>query len=366
MGDAGLSQAPTDVRGDDDGRPETAEPAARADAPGPRLAAEDREGTPSEGSSAEGTPGQADQLPTGGRPSGVGHAFRRTPLFEAENAARYERQELIERYEAITGATLIVIIDAIYPENMTFMEELLFDADPERPMHVLLGSPGGDGETAIRMVRSLQARCCKLTVVVPDMAKSAGTLLCLGADEIVMGPSGDLGPVDPQFAIGRRGLVGAKEIVAAIDEAERRVTSAPDTFALFASLLADVNMLMFQQAKSAIDRSESLMREALGCATGRTDIEVSKLAGALKEPLIDEPTSHNAVVSAGQAEKWGLPVRAADLASEEWHLVWSLWTRYFTMGCFPAGPTAVYEGRRASRIMEPPTYQMVPNVPTTS
>jgi len=54
---------------------------------------------------------------------------------------------------------------------------LLFDCDPNRPLHLLLASPGGDGETAIRMVRSIQARCSELTLIIPDMAKSAATLL---------------------------------------------------------------------------------------------------------------------------------------------------------------------------------------------
>ena len=114
------------------------------------------------------------------------------------------------------------MLDQIFPPNMTLLEELIFDCDPGKPLHVLLSSPGGDGETAIRMVRSMQTRCSELTVLVPDMAKSAATLLCLGADKIMMGPAGDLGPVDPQFQIDGRALASAKEIVAAIDEAERR------------------------------------------------------------------------------------------------------------------------------------------------
>jgi len=39
----------------------------------------------------------------------------------------------------------------------------------------------------------------KLVVAVPRMAKSAATLMCLGADEIHMGPLGELGPIDTQL-----------------------------------------------------------------------------------------------------------------------------------------------------------------------
>lgn len=277
-----------------------------------------------------------------------------TPLFQAQHFERYGRQELIRSYEAETGARLIVVIDQIFPANMTFVEELLVGASTDQELHVLIASPGGDGETAVRMVRAMQSRCSRLTMLVPDMAKSAATLMCLGADEIVMGPGGDLGPVDPQFQIGGRSLASAKEIVAAIDEAEARVVANPDSFPLFATLLSDVNMLMVEQARSALARTTSLVMEALGCATDRDVPTVAALTEALRPALIDEPTSHSAVVSADAARTLGLPIRDAVPSDAAWTTIWSLWTRYFSLGCFPVGPCAIYEGARASQVINPP------------
>lgn len=314
-----------------------------------------------EGGAGEASPGdeqghaerEAEELPPRGGSDEVAPVQTRTPLFQARHSERYARQALLKRYEALTGASLIVVIDQIFPENMTYLEELLFDCDPQRPMHILLASPGGDGETAIRMVRSMQTRCSELTVLLPDMAKSAATLMCLGAHHIIMGPGGDLGPVDPQFQLGGRSLAGAKEIVAAIDEAEERIKDAPETFPLFAGLLSDVNMLMVEQARSALSRTGALVREALSCQAARHDEEVAELAESLQAPLIDDPASHSAVIPVGAAQDFGLPAVPADPASEEWGIVWSLWCRYFTLGCFPAGSTAVYEGRRASHVLSP-------------
>lgn len=175
------------------------------------------------------------------------------------------------------------MLDQIFPQNITYLEEVLFDCPGDKPMHVLLSSPGGDGETAIRIVRALRCRT-ELTILVPDMAKSAATILRLGADRILMGPGGDLGPVDPQFQIGGRSLASAKEIVAAVDEAEARMTKSPDAYPLFSSPLADVNMLMVEQARSALARSEALVLEAL-LSNNRRDAESAKeLATALEAP----------------------------------------------------------------------------------
>jgi hypothetical protein len=287
---------------------------------------------------------EVEELPPG---SGVS----RTPLFTALHSERYVRQRLINNYESAFGVSLIVVIDQIFQRGVTYLEELIFDCDPAKPLHVLLASPGGDGETAIRMVRSLQARCSELTMLIPDMAKSAATLLCLGADKILMGPAGDLGPVDPQFPIEGRGLVSAKEIVAALDEAERRIVASPATFPLFANLLSDVNMLMVEQARSALSRCGAQVREALSCCKGRTKPEVDTLTKNLKKPLIDEPATHSAVIAAADAKGYGLPAEAFDPTSEQWERVWELWTRYFALGCWPAGGTAAYEGRRASHLL---------------
>lgn len=272
----------------------------------------------------------------------------RTPLFKAQHSARYDRQALISQYQELTGARLIVMIDQIFHHGVTLLEELVADADPHQPLHLMLSTPGGDGEVAVRLLRLLQSRCSELTIVVPDMAKSAGTIMCLGADCILMAPMSDLGPVDPQFLVGDR-LVGAKEIDRAVASAEARIGEAPDSYPLYAGLLADVNMIMVEQARSAMSRSYDLIKEALECA-GRQQSAVTALADALRGPLIDEATNHGATVGPTKAKDLGLPVVEADPSSEQWRLIWALWTRYFQMNAWPAGRLSVYEGRYASQV----------------
>ena len=54
---------------------------------------------------------------------------------------------------------------------------------------------------AWRFVNALRERVERFSVLVPQDAFSAATLLALGADEIVMHPYGCLGPVDVTVAI---------------------------------------------------------------------------------------------------------------------------------------------------------------------
>ena len=269
----------------------------------------------------------------------------RSPLFEAQHADRYERQTLICGYEDTYKCRLVVLVDVIFAHSVTYFEELVCDADPATDLHLLLYTPGGDGEIAVRLTRAAQARCRNLTVIVPDLAKSAGTLLAIGAHYILMGPTSDLGPVDPQFEIKPGSLVSAKDIIAAVDDATRKVQEAPETYPLHASLLSDVTALMVQQARSALARTTDLLEEALKSNPNRTEEEVAALKAKLKKRLVDVPQTHSAILGASEAARIGLPVTEADPTSEQWRAIWRLWARYFALG------SRVYEGARASQVI---------------
>ena len=236
--------------------------------------------------------------------------------------------------------------DALFPHSIPPFEEVLFDASPSEDLHIFLVSPGGDGETALRLVRQAQSRSKKLTVIVPDQAKSAGTLFALGAHGIIMGPTSDLGPIDPQFLLRGGQLVAAKAIIAAVDEAEKRIQNNPATYPLHASLVADVTGILVQQARDALARTDDLLLAALACVSDRSSCEVERLAAELKEPLISQTKSHRAIISSEDARKLGLPVKIADPAGEHWQSIWRLWTKYAILNA-----VRIYEGREASVVV---------------
>jgi len=264
-----------------------------------------------------------------------------SPLYHAEHAARYDRQQLIEAYQSEFECRLVVVIDAIFPYSINYFEELIYDADPQQDLHILLSSPGGDGETAVRLVRSAQNRCHELTVIIPDQAKSAATLLALGADHLLMGPTSDLGPVDPEFQMPNGSLAAAKDIIAAVEAAERAVSEHPDTYPLHAALLSDVTDLMVQQARLALGRTEDLMRETLKCGAGKDGTRLEELMTKLRPSLI-EAKAHGAVFGVQEAEQAGLPVTRVASSDRQWQIIWRLWAKYF------AASARFYEGIRVS------------------
>lgn len=244
------------------------------------------------------------------------------------------------------------MIDTLFSRSVTLFEEVLYDSNPQRDLHVLLSTPGGDGETALRLIRQAQCRCKDLTVIVPDQAKSAGTLFSLGADRIYMGPTSNLGPVDPQFLLSGS-LAAGKAIIAAVEEAERRVQAKPQTYPIHASLLGDITALMVQQARDALKRADGQLTEALACVSSRSADEVDQMAQHLRGPLLDDSQSHGAAISTQEAINLGLPVEKAEPGDGRWESVWRLWAKYVALEVEFA-----YEGETAShvKLFDPTPY----------
>lgn len=68
-------------------------------------------------------------------------------------------------------------------------------------LDLILETPGGSGEVTEDIVRLLRSKYPhQMAVIVPGWAKSAGTILAMAGDEILMGPASALGPIDAQLS----------------------------------------------------------------------------------------------------------------------------------------------------------------------
>jgi len=96
-----------------------------------------------------------------------------------------------------------------YGENTAINRDDMFDlidqlnkipTPPEKTrIDMVILSGGGYPHPAYQMVNVIRSKCKKLKAIIPLYAKSAATLMALGADEIVMGPQSELGPLDMQM-----------------------------------------------------------------------------------------------------------------------------------------------------------------------
>lgn len=125
-----------------------------------------------------------------------------SPLFWVEQKDRYLRQLLIRDIEVLTKRRLIVYFGNRYENaqidarDCMFATELLADVGKD-PVDLLLETSGGSTDATEALISLFQSLIGDLRVIVPNAAKSNGTLLCLAAKTIVMGASSELGPIEP-------------------------------------------------------------------------------------------------------------------------------------------------------------------------
>ncbi|MFL5842280.1 MAG: SDH family Clp fold serine proteinase [Thermoleophilaceae bacterium] len=105
---------------------------------------------------------------------------------------------LIHRQESLSllGFPLVRYIDIDDAESVL---RAIRETPSGREIEIILHTPGGLVLAAEQIARALARHDAKVTAVIPHYAMSGGTLIALGADEIVLDPHAALGPVDPQL-----------------------------------------------------------------------------------------------------------------------------------------------------------------------
>jgi predicted RNA-binding Zn-ribbon protein involved in translation (DUF1610 family) len=147
---------------------------------------------------------------------------------------------------------------------------------------LILETPGGSGEVAEDIVRLLRAKYEDVGVIIPGYAKSAGTIMAMSADEILMDCSSSLGPIDAQ--IQWQGKVFSAE--ALLEGMKRIKKEVEDTGVLnkaYIPMLQGISPGELQNAENALEFSRSLVKDWLAHYKFRTWTEHSSTRQAVTE-----------------------------------------------------------------------------------
>ncbi len=140
-----------------------------------------------------------------------------------------ELLKLISEYNKLRNTYLFVYSTAIWKpiplvplEQADFfiIHDLLAGKKDFQKVDMYIETHGGSGETAEEIVRFLRNNFDTVSFVVSGEAKSAGTIIVLSGDEILMTETGRLGPVDAQMKIVRS-VVSAYDYMEWVEEKRR-------------------------------------------------------------------------------------------------------------------------------------------------
>lgn len=179
--------------------------------------------------------------------------------------------------------------------------EMLTDVEGQA-VDLLLHTPGGQTDATEAVVSVLQAMIPYFRVVVPHMAKSNGTMLCLASQEILMGAASELGPIDPYLS------------------------GIPATTLLEPEVAAQ-NFVLHKAAENALRQTQHLATRLLTNAMmSDRQADISETVRKLSSRFAY--FSHGSAIDHIEAERLGLRVRYCTSADPLWSRFWLLFCMY--------------------------------------
>lgn len=109
---------------------------------------------------------------------------------------------------------------SIQPEDEIAIYRLLKDKkNIKEKLLILLDTSGGNIYSAVKIMDALRTVYKEITIAIPQMAKSSGTMMCCGADKLIMCPISELGPLDKPMVHpdNENARISALDIVKSID-----------------------------------------------------------------------------------------------------------------------------------------------------
>ncbi|MBM3534095.1 MAG: hypothetical protein FJX60_13780 [Alphaproteobacteria bacterium] len=190
---------------------------------------------------------------------------------------------LVHRQETmrLLGFPIVRYIDMDDSEEVV---RAIRETDPQTPIDLVLHTPGGLVLAALQIARALDRHPAKVTVMVPHLAMSGGTLIAMAADQIVISPHAVLGPIDPQVG----GFPAASLIKVTVDKPIGEIDDQT-------LILADLGRKATQQVRKA---AQELLADPLG----------AERAAAVAEKMTSGTWTHDYAITPEEAHELGLPV----------------------------------------------------------
>jgi len=278
-------------------------------------------------------------------------------MFEALNAGRYHRQEMFRRIQELTGWPLIAYVAGpealIERADTVYFNDLLYRLPVNTSIDLLLHTPGGDIDAAEKLMSILRLRVGvgRLRVIVPDFAKSAGTLMAIGADSIVMSDTSELGPIDPQVTMtdgnGDRTTQSVQAYLDAYAQLSERLQNDPNDLSvqLLLNKFEPARIVHFEAVKArAREFAENQLKRMCPGQGTYTSI-AAKLLDTKQWP------SHGQVINADAADKLGININRLPHDDPTWDACWRLYC--LQRLAVPKAGQKLFESEDASLIVEP-------------
>lgn len=206
-------------------------------------------------------------------------------------------------------------------DSVRLISEHLEILGKQKIMGLFLYTPGGILMAPVRLVHLIREYCDAFKVLVPHRALSAGSLLCLGADEIIMGKLAELSPVDPSTANAfnpqdplvpqRRIPISVEDVVGYLKLARdhANLQSEDKMLEVFRALTSQINTIALGNVQRVYGEIRLLVESLLRIHM-ISEEEKLRIPDIVK--TLTEQYTHDYPICRVEAEKLGLKVNRPD------------------------------------------------------
>lgn len=225
-------------------------------------------------------------------------------------------QAMIESISELLGGPLIVYWNnpsgSVCQNDVLVLYEVLEKLGAHDTIYLFLKSDGGNSQVPLRFVSLLRQHCKNLIALVPLECASAATMIALGANQILMGPSAYLTAVDSSLnhALSPINSRDNERVSVSLDELTRvirlwREQNTDSSDNPYQHLFSYIHPLVI----GAVDRAESLSimicRELLSY-----HIDDENAVNQIASTLNSKYPSHSYPILLREAKKIGLKVQS--------------------------------------------------------
>jgi hypothetical protein len=236
---------------------------------------------------------------------------------------------------------------SISKEDLNGFMTAVHGVDCSKGLTLIVHTPGGDLNAAETLVDYLTSKFDYIEVIVPTFAMSAGTMIALASDLVVMGRQSQLGPTDPQ--LGGRYSAGA--IVEQFDTARAEIMQNPRAAHAWAPVLQVLGPSLYQDARNALTYAERMVKSWLErrMFRGHTDPAADAAAAARHFGNTQTHLSHGRRINRAEARAYKVKVEDLEGSQDLQEAVLTLY--HVTTILFEQGPATklIYGESRARR-----------------
>lgn len=199
-------------------------------------------------------------------------------------------------------------------EDLNGFMSVMHGMDWSKGLTLVLHTPGGVTNAAETIVSYLSDKFETIEAVIPTYAMSAGTMITLACDSVVMGRQSQLGPIDPQLPVGGGRFVSARAIVDQFAIAKADILANREAAHFWAPILPSLGPALLQEARNALEYGEEMVARWLQLRMFKERENPKSAAERVARHFNDASShkSHGRRIDRREAEAHGIRVRALE------------------------------------------------------